>query len=108
MEGELNTADFIAMTRLHYRVESTSGLVEEELDHILIAKGNVELVVNPNEVEIIRWVDQRELTEMLQGDGCDIAPWFRTIAEQYLPVWWSALGDNDHLQSLADSLVYRF
>ncbi|MCW7553603.1 isopentenyl-diphosphate delta-isomerase [Endozoicomonas gorgoniicola] len=105
--GELAEDDFTAMTRLHYRAESGVGWVEEEMDYILIARANVTLALNPNEVASVQWVSSGELSDLLKDKEVLIAPWFRVIAEQLLPGWWPHIEDQDALKRLADRRILR-
>ncbi|MET4693661.1 isopentenyl-diphosphate delta-isomerase [Endozoicomonas lisbonensis] len=105
--GELAEGDFTAMTRLHYRAESGNGWVEEEMDHILIARATVTLALNPNEVASVQWVSRGELSDLLKDKEVLIAPWFRVIAEQLLPGWWPHTGDQKALKHLADRRIIR-
>ena len=107
IENQLSVDDFTAMTRLHYRAESDAGWVEEELDHILIAKACVTLNLNPNEVETVRWVSRDDLAELLRNQEACVAPWFRTIAEQLLPNWWPYIDDMKTLEQMADDRINR-
>ncbi|AMO57214.1 isopentenyl-diphosphate delta-isomerase [Endozoicomonas montiporae] len=107
IRDELVEGDFTAMTRLHYRAESGNGWVEEELDHILIARASVTLALNANEVESVRWVSRDELAELLLSQEVLVAPWFRIIAEQLLPGWWPHIQDQKALEQLADQRIIR-
>ena len=107
VRDELVGKDFTAMTRLHYRAESGNGWVEEELDHILVARASVTLALNANEVEAVQWVSSEELSGLLANPEVLIAPWFRMIAERLLPRWWPHIKDQKVLAQLADSLIIR-
>ena len=105
--GELTEDDFTAMVRLYYRAESSNGWVEEEMDHILIARANVTLALNPNEVASVQWVSRAELSDLLKDNEALIAPWFRVIAEQLLPGWWPHIEDREALRRLADKRIIK-
>lgn len=107
IRDELEVGDFTAMTRLHYRAETGSGWVEEEMDHILIAGKDVTLALNANEVEAVRWVSRSDLEELLSDTEARVAPWFRVIAEQLLPDWWPYINDQSSLRLVADERIIR-
>ncbi len=95
------------ITRMLYRARADEIWVEHELDHILFARTSSTLQIkpNPNEISEIAWVTQSELQEWLEDrhqERGPIAPWFRLIAENILPKWWSNL---DSLPSSADELI---
>ena len=62
--------------------------VEHEIDHVLVVQAQAEPQPNPNEISEVRWLDPRELTDMIRGDGVwsdlDVAPWFKMIWEHFL------------------------
>ncbi len=92
----LSIDDFTLVGRMHYRARADEKWVEHELDHILFIQKDLELKPNPNEIEEIRWVNQKELEEMISGaqeSGELIAPWFLQINERYVRSWWGCLED---------------
>ena len=61
----LSTDDFHFMTKMRYSARMNETWIEREVDHILVAKVDVELKPNPNEVSEVAWVTFDELEEML-------------------------------------------
>lgn len=65
---------------------------EHEVDYILLARRDVDLDPNPEEVDAVRWVTQAELEAMMDpSSGLRWSPWFRIIAQRFLPAWWGDL-----------------
>ena len=106
----LSTDDFHFMTKMRYSARMNETWIEREVDHILVAKVDVELNPNPNEVSEVAWVTFDELEEMLiEQDPKNgfIAPWFRCIAALIMTKeWWDAAGDSAALAELADEKIH--
>lgn len=101
--GTIPPSAFRFVTRLHYCApdESSPGSWgEHEVDYVLIARAPAAgLGLNPNREEVsdTRWVDPAELRAMMApASGLSWSPWFRIIAERWLPTWW---GDLDGVLS---------
>ncbi len=85
---------FTYLTRIHYKATSCDTWGEHEIDYILIAKKDVQLNVNPNEVMTVQYVTQDKLSQLLkEGEAgtIKITPWFRLICERFLSGWWKDL-----------------
>ena len=106
----LSTDDFHFMTKMRYSARMNETWIEREIDHILVAKVDVELSPNPNEVSEVAWVTFDELEEMLieeDPQNGSIAPWFRCIAALIMTKeWWDAAGDSSALAELADEKIH--
>ena len=98
--GELPPQSFKFLTRLHYCAPDThthgpdSPWGEHEMDYILFVRAAATLTVvpNPEEVGDIAWVTQERLAAMMHPDsGLLWSPWFRIIAQKFLPAWWADL-----------------
>lgn len=93
----LSVESFTFLTRLHYCSADVTEPEpdmwgEHEMDYVLLARADVALAPNPEEVEAVRYVSQAELSEMMDpGSGLAWSPWFRLLAERLLPAWWSDL-----------------
>lgn len=101
--------DFHFITKMRYSARMNADWIEREIDHILMIQADVEVEPNPNEVSAIKWVNARELEEMLINDDGDdvIAPWFRCIAARLMNNdWWDAIGDKDACEALQDGLIH--
>ena len=84
------------MTRIVYKAavgeDDTWG--EHEVDYILLATADVECSLNPNEVSEIRYLAKEELGELLAQEERNeimLSPWFKAVAQKWLPMWWDAL-----------------
>jgi isopentenyl-diphosphate delta-isomerase len=91
------------LTRLHYcaRDADTHGpdspWGEHEVDYILLGRVGagappLALAPHPEEVAAVRYVTRAELRAMMDpGSGLKWSPWFRIIADNFLPTWWDDL-----------------
>lgn len=52
-----------------------SGLIERELDHVLLARWTGEPVLNPEEADAARWIGEDDLIGALRDDARSYAPW---------------------------------
>jgi len=105
--GDVPLDDIHPITRMVYRARQNENWVEHELDHILFARtnSNLRLQPNPNEISELRWISEDELESWMNSgpdDGGIVAPWFRCISENILPEWWPNL---DVLPSMADDTI---
>ena len=97
--------DFQLISRLHYQARADERWVEHEIDHVLVLRADVDIEVNPNEIEEIRWVTADELADMIAGTPDNdtlIAPWFIEIADRFLPYCWD---DQDDLAD--DGIIHH-
>lgn len=87
-------ADFKYLTRLRYASASeTAPWGEHEVDYVLLCRprGPVALAPDPDEVSDTRYVDAAELAAMMADESLRWSPWFRIIADRFLPAWWADL-----------------
>lgn len=111
--GKLHANSLKFCTRLHYcAADSTEPEPdlwgEHELDYILLAKADVDLKPNPEEVEAVRYVDPEELAEMMDASsGISWSPWFRILAERFLPTWWANLETALHSDEFLDGQIHH-
>lgn len=108
---ELPASSFKFLTRLHYCARDTgthgpdAPWGEHEIDYILLAKADIKtLNPNPDEVADVKRVTLEELRAMMApGSGLKWSPWFRIIAEKWLPTWWgdldAALATDKHVDA---------
>lgn len=90
------------LTRILYKAESNGTWGEHEVDYILLCKvdqAEVNLDLNANEVEDVKYVSQAELKAMFEDTSVTMTPWFKLICEHFLFQWWSRMA-NDGLDSL--------
>jgi isopentenyl-diphosphate delta-isomerase len=104
---DLKPTDLTFTTKLHYEAAQDAVWSEHEIDWLLIAKREVELDVNPNECEAIRWVSKDELKQLLQDaiDGKEkVAAWFHLMSEKFLFPWWDRIDEIRALDRLPEDL----
>ncbi|KAF8059677.1 IPI1 [Scenedesmus sp. PABB004] len=108
--GALPAERFKFLTRLHYCAPDTAThgpaaeWGEHEIDYILLVQADVDVTPNPEEVAAVRHVDLAELQAMMApGSGLAWSPWFRIIAQHWLPTWWAdlpaTLGSDAHVDT---------
>jgi isopentenyl-diphosphate delta-isomerase len=62
------------------------------MDYILFIRQAVDLNPNPEEVQATQYVTLQQLRNMmLSKSGLRWSPWFRIIADNFLPDWWTNL-----------------
>ena len=91
--------DFQLVSRMHYHARADERWVEHEIDHVLVIQADVDIEVNHNEIEEIRWVTADQLADMISGapnNSTVFAPWFLEISDRFLPSCW------DNRDDLAD------
>ncbi|KAJ1920751.1 isopentenyl-diphosphate delta-isomerase idi1 [Mycoemilia scoparia] len=100
---------FVYLTRIHYKAPSDGLWGEHEIDYILFIKADVDLDINPNEVQSTKYVTKEELKEMIataNEKGVKITPWFSLIDKTLLYKWWDNLDD---IESQKDhKTIHRF
>ncbi|KAJ1833616.1 isopentenyl-diphosphate delta-isomerase idi1 [Coemansia sp. RSA 2706] len=89
---------FKYLTRIHYKAASDGVWGEHEIDYILFIKAEVDLDINPNEVQSVKYVDMDQLKHMIataDETGTKLTPWFKLIDENFLYKWWAQLDNLD-------------
>lgn len=125
----LPKSDFKFLTRIHYFASdekkndsspsssssssvstNTSHWAEHEIDYILlITADNVHYSPNPDEVQDVRYVDLAELQTMMNDGNLKWSPWFRILADEFLPQWWQNLDMTLTTDTFVDqSRIHRF
>ncbi|MBF0238455.1 MAG: isopentenyl-diphosphate Delta-isomerase [SAR324 cluster bacterium] len=66
---------------LIYKVDLEDGLIEHELDHLLVGLWDGEPVINLNEVSDFLWYSESDLHNDLRDRPSHFTPWFRIIAK---------------------------
>ncbi len=99
------------MTKIHYNAPAGPGWAENELDHVVFIKRDVDLHPNLDEVEDVRFVNQQSLQEFIikaEEQGLLITPWFKYIYATFLSKWWKHLSeDTSSLAALKDEKIWR-
>eukprot|EP00238_Polyblepharides_amylifera_P004706 CAMPEP_0196582916 /NCGR_PEP_ID=MMETSP1081-20130531/41259_1 /TAXON_ID=36882 /ORGANISM="Pyramimonas amylifera, Strain CCMP720" /LENGTH=255 /DNA_ID=CAMNT_0041903637 /DNA_START=263 /DNA_END=1033 /DNA_ORIENTATION=+ len=100
---------FKFLTRLHYAAEDfdtygpNAEWGEHEVDYILLIKTPVTVKPNPEEVGDHKYVTMPELQAMMNpASGLRWSPWFRIIAEKFLPMWWDDLDKTLNTDEFVD------
>jgi farnesyl-diphosphate farnesyltransferase len=113
------TGKFKYLTRLHYWAADVvthgpqSPWGEHEIDYILFAQLDVvDIPLKPNseEVKDVKYVTLDELrAQMDTSSGLLWSPWFRIIANEFLPHWWGDLKVTLNTDKYVDlKTIYRF
>ena len=79
------------------------------VDYLLVLRADLAVAPNPNEVASVRYVNRQELKDLIaevddKSNDVTMSPWFRLIAEQFLPAWWDHL-DAQTLSSACDTVT---
>lgn len=72
----------LALPHFRYRAVDASGIVENEICPVYIARTNHEPALNPAEVVDSRWVDPRDLAAALVATPWAFSPWLVLQAQQ--------------------------
>ncbi len=94
--GQVPADSMHYMTRIVYKaaVGEDDKWGEHEVDYILVGTADVTTNINENEVCEVRYVARDELQGLLAAEDrgeIELSPWFRLIAQRWLPTWWDAL-----------------
>jgi len=112
-QGQVPANDLHFMTRIVYKAavgeDDTWG--EHEVDYILVGKGDASTPgLNPNEVSEVRMLKRGELEGLLQEEvrgEVMLSPWFKLIAQRWLPKWWDALLEGDLLREEDSGAIHK-
>ncbi|KAI9797122.1 MAG: isopentenyl-diphosphate delta-isomerase idi1 [Piccolia ochrophora] len=85
----LDKFDFL--TRIHYKAPSDGKWGEHEIDYILFIKADVDLDINPNEVQATEYASEADLKSMFEDEALSFTPWFKLICNTMLFDWWDSL-----------------
>jgi len=64
-----------------YRADVGNGLIEHELDHVLLGTYDGAFQPNPEEVQACKWIPMNELTSDISLDGDSYTNWLRLVIE---------------------------
>ena len=67
-----------------YSIELEDGLIENELDHVLIGCSNEVPIINQAEVFSYKWIDLEELTYAIEQQPDQYTYWFKYILSNHL------------------------
>ena len=104
------------MLTVHYNAASDDTWGENEIDHVLVIKKNVEFKVNPEEVAEARFFTKEEVEHVEvdvhshhqlldEGDAGreKVSPWFSRISRYYLNTLFE--GSEDPKRIVKDGIV---
>jgi isopentenyl-diphosphate delta-isomerase len=66
-----------------YRAEFDNGLIEHELDHVIIGRYDGALKLDRDEVESVRWVSMDALAHEMTAHPEMFTAWFQIIFREY-------------------------
>lgn len=108
---DIKLDDLIFVNRLAYRAESDGGKWgEAEIDYVFIMKKNVELKLNPEEVQSYRYVTKLEMKDILLNHhkyNIKITPWVKLMARDFLFKYWDNLSNLDKIAQPKSIVSYR-
>eukprot|EP00112_Aurelia_sp_Birch-Aquarium-sp1_P003565 Seg140.3 transcript_id=Seg140.3/GoldUCD/mRNA.D3Y31 product="Isopentenyl-diphosphate Delta-isomerase 1" protein_id=Seg140.3/GoldUCD/D3Y31 len=103
--------DIHSITRIQYSSPAGGVWAENEVDHVLFIKKDVELNVNKEEVSGARYFQREELDKFManaKAEGLKITPWFDYIYNTFLSNWWEKLSTGtEKLVELKDDKIWR-
>ena len=76
-------ADLEEIFTFRYRAPFDNGLIEHELDHILIGYSDKEPIINTDEVSEWKWMDINYIIQDLKINPEDYTIWFRLIFNKF-------------------------
>ena len=89
--------DYHHVGRFEYSCRWDDEWIEHEIDHVLIVRANVELSINKNEIKETKWLNHKQIIEMLDGENewseMIIAPWFRMIWKHFISPYYPNMDD---------------
>ena len=89
--------DYHHIGRFEYSCRWDDEWIEHEIDHVLIVRANVELSINKNEIKETKWLNHKQIIEMLGGENewsnMIIAPWFRMIWKHFISPHYPNMDD---------------
>jgi len=89
--------DYHHIGRFEYSCRWDDEWIEHEIDHVLIVRADVELSINKNEIKETKWLNHKQIIEMLGGknewSNMIIAPWFRMIWKHFISPHYPNMDD---------------
>lgn len=81
------TCDVTEIFSFIYKAEFENGLIEHEYDHVLIARYNVDPIINPDEVEEFAWKSLDWIAKDMGTYPEKYTPWFQIIYSRFVEYW---------------------
>lgn len=66
-----------------YKAEVGSGLIEHEFDRVFIGYYEGPVLINPLEVEEVKWIDLDQLKQEMNQEPDKFTEWFKIIFDKY-------------------------
>ncbi len=88
---DVDVTDLHFLHKIKYEACQDATWGEHEIDWLLFARKDVEMNLNPNEIESLRFVTPDDLRQMFKDQEAgkvQLSPWFQAIAERFLFGWW--------------------
>ena len=105
--GKTKSEDLSFITKMRYKARADEKWIEHEVDYIFVAKMNVQINPNLNEIQKTAYVNSEKLDELFQKSNnkdVKIGPWFRLIRDNFLDKIWKNL---DNLDNIKDQKVHN-
>jgi isopentenyl-diphosphate Delta-isomerase len=83
-EMGLKVDELIVKNHFIYKAEFSNGLVEHELDYILIGNTNENPVLNPEEAQNYKWISLEDLKAEIKSHPHHFTFWLKEIFERNL------------------------
>jgi isopentenyl-diphosphate delta-isomerase len=95
LKEELGIATFLAPAfSFEYRTHFENGLIEHELDHVLIGYTTNEPELNPLEAKAFKWISIPQILDEIKLNPEEYTSWFKIIL-------------TDHIQKLQKELCHE-
>lgn len=65
--------------KFHYKIEFENGLIENEIDHVLVGRYDTKPKINKNEVSEFKWVSVKKLKQDISKNPNKYTFWFKKI-----------------------------
>lgn len=108
---DLKPEELKFVNKLAYRAESDGGRWgEAEIDYIFILRKDVELNLNPEEVQSYRYVTKKEMMDLLSNPGAHnmkITPWVKLMARDFLFSYWDNLDNLEQISQPNSIIRYK-
>lgn len=99
-KNQLPLESFKYLTRVHYKAASGDTCWgEHEIDYILFIQADVQINLNPNEVDDVRYLSLNEFKEFESTNNVQFTPWFSLILKSgKLQEWWNNINNLEKFQ----------
>jgi isopentenyl-diphosphate delta-isomerase len=81
---ELGISTFLVHSfYFEYRTEFENGLIEHELDHVLVGYTNENPILNASEAKAFQWISVENLLQDMRNSPEKYTIWFKIILNQH-------------------------